>query len=247
LDEPLISRSVEPFRSSADPEFQRLTWKRLLTDGYTVVNERNLGVSPEFRGILLRDYFVPGVLRRYPGDLPVDRERARDVLQYDRIGADQVRLGPHDTVSIGERRGRRGPREFDRVELSRDRDLCGWVATVLSLVPPENRRSRGTFGLNLFRTRTRVVTAPHQDNEEFVIVYVVDKAGSGGETYLYDIDNVEKIVHHDTLEPGDLIIFDDSRFYHSATPLADEARVAARRDALVCTIDYPHTYSLAEN
>ena len=44
------------------------------------------------------------------------------------------------------------------------------------------------------------------------------------------------------LNPGDIIIFDDKRFRHGATPLVGSRRRAAQRDALVCTVDYPATY-----
>ena len=56
---------------------------------------------------------------------------------------------------------------------------------LLQLVPPKRRQPDGTFGVNLFRTFTNVVTTPHRDNEEFVIIYVLDRVGEGAETYLY--------------------------------------------------------------
>jgi hypothetical protein len=42
--------------------------------------------------------------------------------------------------------------------------------------------------------------------------------------------------------PGDIIIFEDKRFKHGATPLINPAGGQAQRDALVCTVDYPTTY-----
>jgi hypothetical protein len=44
------------------------------------------------------------------------------------------------------------------------------------------------------------------------------------------------------LNPGDIIIFEDKRFKHGATPLVKTDGGQARRDALVCTVDYTSTY-----
>ena len=57
-------------------------------------------------------------------------------------------------------------------------------------MPPERRQPDGTFGVNLFRTFTKVVTKPHHDNEEFIIIYVLDRVGEGAETRLYQPDDV---------------------------------------------------------
>ena len=35
--------------------------------------------------------------------------------------------------------------------------------------------------VNLFRTHTNVVTKPHQDKEEFIILYVLNRDGDGQE------------------------------------------------------------------
>ena len=44
------------------------------------------------------------------------------------------------------------------------------------------------------------------------------------------------------LNPGDLMIFEDSRFKHGATPLIPPPGGRAKRDVLVCTVDLPTTY-----
>ena len=99
--------------------------------------------------------------------------------------------------------------------------------------------------MNLFRTFTNVVTKPHHDNEEFIILYVLDRIGEGAETYLYapaDVTDGGEIkgepVLRQQLNPGDIIIFEDKLFKHGATPLIDPPGGIARRDALVCTVDY---------
>jgi hypothetical protein len=93
------------------------------------------------------------------------------------------------------------------------------------------------------------VTRPHRDNEEFIILYVLDRVGDGAETYLYRPEDVAEDgrpiaepVLQQQLNPGDIIIFDDKRFRHGATPLVAPVGGQAQRDALVCTVDYPATY-----
>jgi hypothetical protein len=49
-------------------------------------------------------------------------------------------------------------------------------------------------------------------------------------------------VFEQQLNPGDIIIFEDKRFKHDASPLANPLDGSARRDALVCTVDYQDTY-----
>jgi hypothetical protein len=134
-----------------------------------------------------------------------------------------------------------------------------FIRTFLQLVPEDRRQSKGTFGINLFRTFTDIVSKPHKDNEEFIMLYVLDRVGGGAETYLYDTGLASgdgeqpAIAHGDTtaepafsrqLDPGDLIIFEDGRFNHGATPLEDPPGGKARRDVLVCTVDYEDTYLL---
>lgn len=50
-----------------------------------------------------------------------------------------------------------------------------------------------------------------------------------------------KVFKHQ-LSPGEIIIFDDLRFKHGATPLEDPPGGIAQRDVLVCTVDDPKTY-----
>jgi hypothetical protein len=207
-------------------------------DGFHIADENFLGVPADFRQRFHRQYFTTGILRRYPDDIPADRERARDVIRYDWAGEDKVSLVSHDSVAIA-REGRLGPREFSRVELVEDEDFAIWTAGILSLVPPESRLERGTFGVNLFRTRTQVVTGQHRDHERFIIVYVLAKSGDGAETTLHD--DLGEVVQRTTLRPGEFVIFDDERFKHSASPLTG---AGARRDVLVCTVNYAGTYPL---
>lgn len=230
---------------TVSPQTLGLIHKKLREDGYALTNDADLGLGKLVREHIHGTYFTNEYLRRYPFDIPADRERARDVVRYGWSG-DGVVLTEHDTVAIEGRGDQRFRREFERVELLADDHFRSWIATALSLVPTDRRLPRGTFGVNLFRTHTQVVTKPHQDEEEYILIYVLERVGSGAESELHRIGSAE-IEHRSTLEPGDLIIFRDDDFKHTALPIVRPADGReAHRDALVCTVNYPHTYPLPD-
>lgn len=223
-------------------------WLALEDQGYAVTNDRSIGLPEKFRQNFSDTYFNELTLRHDEGDWPVDRLRARDVIHYEWYD-DHADLQRHDVITITNRAGIPGKREHARVEILKDPEAKNLVRALLELVPPKRRRPRGTFGVNLFRTFTNVVTTPHHDNEEFIILYVVDRVGDGAETYLYhpgdvaeDGQPISQPVIRQQLNPGDIIIFEDKRFKHGATPLVNPDGGQAQRDALVCTVDYASTY-----
>jgi hypothetical protein len=213
----------------------------ILVHGYARVTGRKLGLPRDFRAKLSDTYFNDDVLRSDVPDLPPDRKRARDVIYYE-WDAPRLHLSEYKDILIKNRGDIPGERQHSRVPLLGDDYARAWVTACLSLIPPVCRHEHGTFGVNLFRTYTNVVTRPHQDNEEFIIIYVLGKVGSGAKSYLYNADNPEKRIFSGTLRPGEMLIFKDSDFLHGATPLKPRAGRSAQRDALVCTVDYPSTY-----
>jgi hypothetical protein len=223
-------------------------WTLLDGQGYALTDDRDIGLPAKFRENFVQTYFNQGIIRHDDGDWPADRQRARDVIRYEWRG-DDLHLDEYDKITITDRAGIRGPREHSRVLLLRDPQAEELIRTLLSLVPPERRRSQGTLGVNLFRTFTDVVTKPHHDSEEFVILYVLDRIGEGAESYLYrpcDVSLEGKptagpVLTHQ-LNPGDILIFEDRAFKHGATSLLPELGGTAQRDVLVCTVDYPDTY-----
>jgi len=222
-------------------------WAALADQGYVLTHEQEIGLA-RFRENLLKTYFTDRVLRHDPGDWPVDRQRARDVVGYQwRDG--RLHLREHDTISLTDRAGIPGKRDHSRVWLLDDPDAEKLIRTFLSLVPPDRRQDEGTFGVNLFRTFTNVVTKPHHDDEEFVMLYVLDRIGGGAESYLYHPGDVTDTgqptadpVRRHQLNPGEILIFEDKRYMHGATPLVPPPGGRARRDVLVCTVDYSTTY-----
>ncbi|MEU4250629.1 2OG-Fe dioxygenase family protein [Amycolatopsis sp. NPDC026612] len=221
-----------------------LVRKQLDTDGYVVVSDDELGLpGTRLRDHLLRTYFTPDVLRRYPGDIPADRERARDVVEYAWHGETPA-LTEHPEIAIEDRGGRPERREYSRTPVAHDPLFASWIRAALSLVPVYRRRPRGTFGVNIFRTFTNIVTRPHADGEELVFIYVVDRAGTGASTSLFRPEDPGTPVHAQRLEPGQLIVFEDARFMHTTSPLIAPPGDRPHRDTLVCTADYPQTYGL---
>lgn len=222
-------------------------WAALAKRGYALTNEQEIGLA-WFRKNFLKGYFHDGVLRHDVGDWPVDRKRARDVLGY-LWRDDNLHLREHETITITDRADIPGKREHERVWLLDDPQAEEMVRTFLCLVPPGRRRRHGTFGVNLFRTFTDVVTKPHDDREEFVMLYVLDRVGGGAESYLYHSGDVTANgqatadpTFRRQLNPGEILIFEDRLFKHGATPLVPRPDGAAQRDVLVCTVDYPSTY-----
>jgi hypothetical protein len=223
-------------------------WDDLTVQGYALASDQSIGLPETFRLNFRDTYFNSGALRHDEGDWPVDRQRARDVIQY-QWHDDDLRLDRHDSITITNRAGIPGKREHARVELLKDASAVDLIRALLWLVPPDRRLREGTFGVNLFRTFTNVVTMPHRDNEEFIIIYVIDRVGEGARTHLYhpgDVADDGRVTGPAALEhqlnPGDLIIFEDKRYKHDASPLIAPPGQSAMRDALVCTVDYQSTY-----
>lgn len=217
--------------------------------GYAITSEWDVGLPDKCAWEFLNNYFNRGELRHDQGDFPVDRERARDVIQYEWDG-DELTLEEYETIVIHDRSGIKGDRIHKRIELLQNPVARQLVEMFIRMVPEDRRRPRGTFGVNMFRTHTDVVTKPHQDDEEFIFLYVLDRDGDGAVSYLYDndgtgrpgvADDAEPLMSQQ-LNPGELMVFEDARFKHGATPLVPPKTGQAKRDVLVCTIDYPSTY-----
>jgi 2-oxoglutarate-Fe(II)-dependent dioxygenase family protein len=220
-------------------------WEELSKQDHAVAGDAELGLGPEVRPHILRTYFTARILENDHPAVHRDRDRARDVIRY-RWSGDRLHLREHDVTEIRDRSGVPGPRAHARVLVLSDPVMTEWVRTVLALIPPHLRQDEGTFGVNFLRTRTTVVSGPHHDQEEYVVVYVADKRGSGAETTLHSVDDPAKIVHRVTLAPGQMIVFRDAAFLHDASPLIGAAGRPAQRDAVVCTVNYRDTYDLGE-
>jgi hypothetical protein len=219
----------------------RTAWEGIHQKGYAIVRDSDLGLDPSLRRHIGAHYFGDGALEADHVEIHKDRDRARDVLRYEWRGGG-LTLNEHHTVAIENRSGYVGARTHKRVELLTDPAMTEWTRAVLELVPPHYRHPVGTFGVNFFRTRTAVVSGPHRDGEEFCLVYVVAKVGAGAETLLHPAGNPHAVELRRTLDPGDMLFFSDERYLHDVTPLRPIGDRPCHRDAIVCTVDYPHTY-----
>lgn len=234
---------METATSAAADELRRVR-EELAERDFVITSDRALGLPEGTRQHICDTYFTEAVLE---GDNPAvhrDRDRARDVLRYTWKG-DELTLREHDTVAIRDRSGFTGERTPTRTFLLEDRIMSGWIRAALGLVPAHLRQVEGTFGVNFLRTRTNIVSGPHQDDEEYVLIYVAGKRGTGGESTLHPVGEPGRIHYRHTLAPGELIVFRDAAFLHNASPLVNPAGGAAQRDALVCTVDYSDTYPLS--
>jgi hypothetical protein len=233
--------------SDESPDLDNV-WAALERQGYALTNDRAIGLSEKTRNYFRETYFNEAKLHCDEGDRPANRMRARDVIRY-QWRNNRLSVQEHDTITITDRGDMAGKRDHARVRILDDPQGEHLVQTLLALVPPHRRESDGTFGVNLFRTFTDVVTRPHSDHEPFCLFYVLNRVGGGGETYLYRADDVNEQdqptadpVLRRQLNPGDIIIFEDDLFKHGATPLEPPPGGTAVRDALICTVDHPETY-----
>jgi hypothetical protein len=218
-----------------------------------LTSDQEIGLARKFHSNFAQTYFNDRILRHDAGDMPADRQRARDVVRY-RWHDGALALEEHSSVTITNRADIAGKRDHARVRLLEDPEAAKLVETLLRLVPPDRRQADGTFGINLFRTFTNVVTKPHHDKEEYIILYVLDRVGEGAESYLYhpgDVDGggrpAAEPAFRYQLNPGDILMFEDKRFKHGATPLKCPQGETARRDVLICTVDCRSTYLEAES
>jgi hypothetical protein len=223
-------------------------WAALERQGYALTDDRAIGLPEQARKYFREKYFNDSTLRCDTGDRPANRMRARDVVRY-QWRDNHLRVREHDTITITDRGDMAGKRDHQRAPILGDPQGEELVRALLALVPPHWREPVGTFGVNLFRTFTDVVTRPHKDLERYCVFYVLDRVGGGAETYLYRAEDVteqdeptaEPVLRHQ-LNPGEIIIFEDRLFTHGATPLEPLPDGTAVRDAMICTVDHPETY-----
>jgi 2OG-Fe dioxygenase len=229
-----------------DENSQCLTniWASLETCGYALIPDSAISSGAEqLRLHVVQSYFGKDCLETDLPEVHANRDRVRDVVLYE-WNQDSLLLSEHDSVEIVARSGYAATRNPKRVRVLQDPLVATWISAVLHLVPPHQRYPCGTFGINFFRTRKTVVSGPHQDDEKICVVYVLDKVGSGAQTRLHPVDDPARIEYAVTLQPGDILLFQDSQFLHDVTPLTSEDGSACHRDVLVCTVDYTSTYGI---
>jgi hypothetical protein len=211
-----------------------------IKSGYSLLSENDFhGLAQMHQQIAA--YFSENRLKRPGNEFPADRERARDVVLYEwQDSFACVQLTENDNAAIRRPDGNRD--EYNRVWILENSIGYHFAATILSLIPRCWRQRSGALGINLLRTFTDIVTEPHQERfGQFVGIWVINKAGQGAETYLYDYFTPGRLVFKHALEPGELIIFNDEIFLHGATPLRP-INGHAQRDVVIFNIHFPGFY-----
>lgn len=75
----------------------------------------------------------------------------------------------------------------------------------------------------------------HVDGFDLVGIFCVDRCDiTGGETYLYESRDGEP-VYCTTLEPGDLLVFDDRKLLHYTSPIQTSSTACGKRDVFIFT------------
>jgi hypothetical protein len=78
----------------------------------------------------------------------------------------------------------------------------------------------------------------HQDGADFVCIYVVDRDNiEGAETFVYNDKQGDSTVFHKVLNPGEMVLLNDRKFYHYTSSIRPARAGTGRRDVFVLT--YP--------
>lgn len=214
--------------------------RRLASTGFVVLQSCLLGVPPEL-GKAAHNELFPQTRRDAVYAPHEDRDRARDVLEYVRRPG-SIALRYHGDHAIYGRNDQR-TRIYERAFALGCEPLVRWVAACLAVVPVADQDERGTFGVNLFRTRTVVTQGRHRDAEAYVCIEVADRNCHGAVTRLFRDRVGNELAGAVELVPGQLLVFRDELFWHDCTPIVPRDG-EPYREALVCTINYPTTYRL---
>ena len=221
----------------------------LQTKGYCILRDSDLGFSQNDRALINAFYNETVLQNDLPNVYPVDRLRARDVVRY-RWQEKKVFIAEHSSIKIKTPKETLGNhphevvREYKRTFILDESAFRRIIEHLLQMIPPEERQSQGTIGVNLFKTFSDVVSGPHQDGVQFVGIYIPDRNCAGSETTLASINKPDETIFNRSLEIGDFLIFRDKDFIHSVSPLKPPTRNNGSmfRNALILTVDYKSSY-----
>lgn len=76
----------------------------------------------------------------------------------------------------------------------------------------------------------------HQDGVDFVCIYVVDRSNiEGAETYIYTNKQGDSSIFNKILDPGDLVMLNDRKFYHYTSAVQPASIGNGSRDVFILT------------
>lgn len=236
-------KKTETFGSIVDNEEVRRVRRSLQQKGYAHTNDVALGLPKDLHEYVDGRFFTKDLLGAEVEGVPLpDRTRCRDVVEC-RFKSDGVIFNEYADVPMRPVADAVIPRNYNRTYTLDTPLFVKWLATYVSLIPVAERQAHCTVGLEFLRTRSKVVGYRHQDNEDFVGIYVVAREAEGAVTSLHPISDPEETEFAVTLQPGELLIFRDRDFMHDATPLRPRFDGdQPHRDILAALMHYPTTY-----
>lgn len=204
---------------------------KLADEFFVQLNESDFGIYAENRKSFNKQYF--DALQTDMADVHKNRERGRDVFEYARK-ENQIHFHSGQSIELVNR-NYEGIREYKRTSLI-DNQLCMQLASsFVHMVPIEHTKEQGLLGVNLFRTFNVVTETRHQDFVDYVLIYCLSVNGREAITQLSLDKEGKKIVKEVQLEPGEILIFKDSEFFHYTTPL-ESCGNNPIRDVIIITI-----------
>lgn len=190
--------------------------------GYAIATSKALGLPAEADVIAaLSPSLAPDP--RGPG-----KEHARDVIRFGRVEGCWPSLTECASIAHG------GTDDFSRFRLLEAPQAridpyrsVPLANALLSLIPLDLRRESGSLSADYFRYSPGAGSSAHQDKfGDMVIIWVLDRNGSGAESFLTTLDG--KDVMRGPLAAGTVLVFRDEMFLHGVTPLA-----SGHRDVLI--------------
>jgi 2OG-Fe dioxygenase len=152
------------------------------------------------------------------------KQHARDVIRYDDWKAYEA-----ESIAFTTRAGQVID-DFSRFRLL-DAKFGMFVAgSLLALVP--DRLGYGEVTADLFRYSAGAGAPAHRDGfGEYVVIWVLSRAGDGGENFLLQEN---RVAFDRALEPGEVLVFRDELFLHGVRPM-----LTGTRDVLIFITSAP--------
>lgn len=205
-------------------------------------------ISAQQRTAIRAAIFRDDCLQPDLSDLHPDRSRADAVLRF-RWSGDEVELelgpnpssDPQNKQVISYTANYADVREYKRLPALEVPELKHLIAQVCALLPADKRRASGLLGVHALRTFGKVVLGRHRDGSsdepvDWVVSFVVSKAGSGAESQLTLDKAGQVLIARTALNEGQLMVHQDSVFFHYVTPLEPHPGARALREAIVVTV-----------
>jgi len=224
------------------------TYRRELAAKRFTVLPADVIISAQQRLAIRASVFGDDCLEPDLSELHPDRSRADAVLRFRWSGDDiDLSLGPNaardpenrQVVSYTANYAR--AREYRRLRALEVTELKHLIAQICRLLPSDKRLASGLLGVHALRTFGKVVLGRHRDGSsdepvDWVVSFVVSKAGSGAESQLTLDKAGQVLIARAALNEGQLMVHQDSMFFHYVTPLEPQPGARALREAIVVAV-----------